>query len=115
VKRWTPSEIAGKIVEFEKVIERSGGQREAVAELEIPRFILQHWLSRKDKIDANPEIVAFFESPFGVAFLHRIVLGAHFVMTLPGPCGIRLVCLFFEFTGLDQFVAASYGTGGVCS
>ncbi len=30
-------------------------------------------------------------------------------MTLVGPCGIRLVCLFLELTGLDHFVAASYG------
>jgi hypothetical protein len=30
-------------------------------------------------------------------------------MTLVGPCGIRLVCLFLELSGLDRFVAASYG------
>jgi hypothetical protein len=26
-----------------------------------------------------------------------------------GACGIRLVCLFLDLTGLDRFVAASYG------
>jgi hypothetical protein len=26
-----------------------------------------------------------------------------------GACGIRLVCLFLNLTGLDRFVAASYG------
>jgi hypothetical protein len=30
-------------------------------------------------------------------------------MTLLGPCGIRLVCQYFELTGLDRFVASSYG------
>lgn len=30
-------------------------------------------------------------------------------MTMAGPCGIRLVCLFLKLTGIDQFVASSYG------
>jgi hypothetical protein len=78
-------------------------------QLEVPQSTLQHWLRRKDGIDADPKVIEFFESPEGVAFLHRLVLGAHFVMTLLGPCGVRLVCTFLEITGLDQFVASSYG------
>jgi len=53
--------------------------------------------------------VAFLEPPAGVAFLHRLVLAAQFVITLVGAGGIRLVCLFLELSGLDQFVAASHG------
>lgn len=78
-------------------------------ELEIPRSTLQHWLERKESIDAEPEVVAFFESPTGVAFLHRLVVAAHVVITLCGAGGIRLVCLFLELSGLWQFVAVSYG------
>ena len=78
-------------------------------ELKIPRSTLQHWLERKESIDTNPEVAAFFGSPAGVAFLHRLVLAAHFVITLFGAGGIRLVCLFLELSGLSQFVAASYG------
>lgn len=77
--------------------------------LDIPSSTLQYWQQRKECIDAAPEVVAFFESPAGVAFLHRLVLAAHFLMTLLGPCGVRLVCRFLELTGLDRFVAASYG------
>jgi hypothetical protein len=84
-------------------------QRQAAEELKVPRSTLQHWLKRKDSIDAEPEVVVFFESSVGVAFLHRLVLAAHYVITLLGPSGIRRVCLFLELTGLDQFVAASYG------
>ena len=80
-----------------------------VEQLDVPQSTLQHWLRRKDSIDADPKVVAFFESPEGVAFLHRLVLGAHFVMTLLGPCGVRLVCTYLEITGLDHFVASSYG------
>jgi hypothetical protein len=84
-------------------------QRQVAEELGLPRGTLQHWLERRDTLDADPVVVAFFESPAGAAFLHRLVLAAHLVMTLVGPCGIRLVCLFLELTGLPVFVAASYG------
>jgi len=56
-----------------------------------------------------PEVVSFFESPAGTAFLHRLILGAHFTITMLGSSGIRIVCKFFELTGLDKFVASSYG------
>jgi hypothetical protein len=84
-------------------------QRQLAEESGIPRSTLQHWLERRDVLDADPVVVAFFESPAGVAFLHRLVLATHVVMTLVGPCGIRLVCLLLELTGLHVFVAASYG------
>ncbi|WP_157067701.1 hypothetical protein [Desulfosarcina cetonica] len=52
----------------------------------------------------------FFESPSGTAFLHRLVVAAHFCMALLGPGSVRQVCQFLELTGLDRFVAASYGS-----
>jgi hypothetical protein len=33
----------------------------------------------------------------------------HMVCVEVGACGIRLVCLFLNLTGLNRFVAASYG------
>ena len=54
-------------------------------------------------------MVAFFESEAGVAFLHRLVVAAHFVITQTSPGGIRPVCLFLELSHLDRFVGASYG------
>lgn len=109
-KQWTRKEIAEKLEAYEQAYQRMPSQRRLAEELSIPRSTLQHWLTRKEGIDAEPEVVAFFESPVGVAFLHRLVLAAHFAMTLLGPCGVRLVCLFLELSGLDQFVAACYGT-----
>ena len=108
-KQWSREETARKLDEFEQGYARTPSQRQWAEDLGIPRSTLQYWLERKEHIDADPELVAFFESSVGVAFLHRLVLAAHFVMTLMGPCGIRLVCLFLELTGLDHFVAASYG------
>jgi uncharacterized protein DUF6399 len=51
----------------------------------------------------------FFTVLRGLAFLHRLVLGIHLVCTEVGACGIRLVCLLLKLTGLDRFVAVSYG------
>src|SRR5262245_60017222 len=44
-----------------------------------------------------------------MAFLHRLVVAFHMVCVEVGAGGIRLVCLFLNLTGLDRFVAASYG------
>jgi len=84
-------------------------QRAIAEEIGIPRSTLQHWLARRQGIDADPDLVAFFESETGIAFLHRQILAAHFVITQLGPSGVRMVCLFMELSGLDQFVAACYG------
>ena len=54
-------------------------------------------------------VAEFFQSSPGLAFLHRIVIACHLVCVEVGACGIRLVCLFLSLTGLDRFVAASYG------
>src|SRR5499433_2907895 len=37
------------------------------------------------------------------------LIGFHLVCVEVGACGIRLVCLFLHLTGLNRFVAASYG------
>jgi hypothetical protein len=37
-------------------------------------------------------------------------LALHVVCVEVGACGIRLVCLLLQITGLNRFVGASYGT-----
>jgi len=54
-------------------------------------------------------VAEFFQSGPGLAFLHRLVLAFHLVCVEVGACGIRLVCLLLNLTGLDRFIAASYG------
>jgi hypothetical protein len=39
-----------------------------------------------------------------------LVVGLDLVGTEVGACGIRLVCLLLQLTGLERFVGASYGT-----
>lgn len=107
-RQWSRQDIAEKMAAYDEEYLHTPSQRQLAEQLDIPRSTLQHWLARKKDLAADPELVAFFESPIGVAFLHRLVLAAHFVITLVGPGGIRLVCLFLELSGLNQFVATSY-------
>ncbi len=107
---WKRQDIAQLLSQYEQLILECPGRSEnQIAEiLGVPRSTLQHWIERKNSINADPAMVAFFESPVGAAILHRLILGAHFVMTLIGSCSVRHVCEFMELTGLDQFVAATY-------
>jgi hypothetical protein len=107
-KRWSRQEVAEKMAEYDQDYLQTPSQRQLAEQLDVPRSTLQYWLARKKEIEAEPELVAFFESPVGLAFLHRLVLAAHLVITLVGPGGIRLVGLFLELTGLNHWVAASY-------
>jgi hypothetical protein len=75
----------------------------------VPRTTLQAWQAWHDTLDICPDVAQFFQRGSGLAFLHRLVLAFHLVCVEVGACGIRLVCLFLTLTGLDRFVAASYG------
>jgi hypothetical protein len=107
--RWNRSRTTVEVVEFEATAHRAISKRQFAKEHGLPRTTLQYWLSRKATIDADREVIAFFESPVGLAFLHRLLIVVHFVFTQVGPCGIRLICQFLELSKLDRFVAASYG------
>jgi hypothetical protein len=108
-KRWNRPTITAKIAAFQNRPSKTISQRQFANEQGMPRTTLQYWLARKDSIDADPALTAFFESPIGLAFLHRLQVAAHLVFNQVGPCGIRLICSYLELTGLDRFVAASVG------
>ena len=76
----------------------------------MPRSTLGAWRAHHESLDAQPAVVAFFQSAPGLAFLHRLVLAIHLVCTEVGACGIRLGCLLWKLTGLERFVGASSGT-----
>jgi hypothetical protein len=107
-RRWTREQIAEQLARYQAEYRRLPSQRQLAEELDIPRSTLQYWLERGARLDEDPALKAFFESPVGVACLHRLVVAAHVVITLLGAGGIRLVCQFLEMTGLAPFVASSY-------
>jgi len=107
--RWERVEVAEKIVDFEQA-RKSQSQREFAKARAVPRTTLQHWLRRKDLIDGSPVVRAFFESPDGNAFLHRMVTALHFEFTKNGTASIHNISNFMDLCGLSPFIACSYPT-----
>jgi Family of unknown function (DUF6399) len=106
---WNRFERATLFTQYLDLHAQGISQRQAAKQLQVPRSTLQAWQSWHDTLDSCPEVAAFFHSGPGLAFLHRLVLALHLVCVEVGACGIRLVCLLLRLTGLDRFVAASYG------
>ncbi len=107
---WDRFERADLFEQYLDLQAQGVSQRQAYKKLAVPRTTLQAWQAHQESLDEHPAVVAFFQSSPGLAFLHRLVLGLHLVMTEVGACGIRLVCLLLQLTGLDRFVGASYGS-----
>jgi len=107
--RWDRFERADRFEQYRELRTQGLSERQAAKELQVPRTTLQAWRMWHDGLDICPYVAEFFQSGPGLAFLHRLVIGFHLVCVEVGACGIRLVCLFLHLTGLDRFVAASYG------
>ena len=107
---WERSRRAAFLEQYRDLQARGLSQRQAANRLDVPRTTLQAWRAWQDRLDACPQVVEFFERVPGLAFLHRVVLAFHVVCVEIGACGIRLVCLWLQLTGLNRFVGASYGT-----
>ena len=76
-KRWDRDDVSMKIIDFQTHKEKLS-QREFAKENGVPRTTLQNWLNRMNRIDADPSVVSFFESPAGVKFLHILIQALHF-------------------------------------
>lgn len=85
-------------------------QRQVAADLGVARSTLQDWCKPAQVGAAPAALAAFVHTPEGVQWLHRVVLAAHFSITLLGGSGARVVCQFLELSGLSAFVGAGYGT-----
>ena len=109
-QRWEREISVANTVDFEKAYAQGTSQREFAQQHDIPRTTIQYWLSRKRGLDASPALVDFFESPEGLAFLHRLVIALQFVMCFLCGCGVRPVAKVLELSGLGVFVANSFGS-----
>ena len=110
--KYTQKIVAEKLEEFKQKQKVHSGisERELAKQIDIPRSTLRHWQERREKIDEDPNVVAFFTSPSGIAVLHRFMVAIHFVTSFLGTGGVRLVSTFLELSGLSNFIASSYGT-----
>jgi hypothetical protein len=109
-QRWDRIERAERFERYGALKAQGMSQRQAAKVLDVPRTTLQAWRAYQEHLDESPTVVAFFHSVPGLAFLHRLVIALHVVCVEIGACGIRLVCLVLELTGLNRFVGTSYGT-----
>ena len=83
-------------------------------QLRVPDSTLRYWLDtqrlRMKNSQWPAQTVRFLESPLGLSVLHRMLAAAHLVFVQANDCGIRDLAAFLEFSGLDEFVASSYGS-----
>jgi Family of unknown function (DUF6399) len=107
--RWDRFERADLFAQYRELRTQGISERQAAKELKVPRTTLQAWRLWHDTLDICPHVAEFFQSGPGLAFLHRLVIACHLIYVEVGACGIRLVCLFLNLTGLNRFVASSYG------
>src|SRR6516164_3833087 len=107
--RWDRLERADFFEQYRALRTQGLSERQAAKELKVPRTTLQAWRLWHDSLDICAHVAEFFQSSPGLAFFHRLVIAFHGVCVEVGACGLRLVCLFLHLTGLDRFVAASYG------
>ena len=84
-------------------------QRHVAAALGVARSTLQDWCKPPPLGAAPAVLAAFVATPEGVQWLHQLLVAAHFVITLQGGVGVRMVCQFLELSGLSAFIGASYG------
>jgi hypothetical protein len=108
--RWERAEATVSLSEYEVARQSGISQRQFAQANGIARTSLQYWQQRQQRIEAPAAEIKFFESPEGLAFLHRVVTAAHLVMNQVSSSGVRLVCQFLELSGLSAFVASSYGS-----
>jgi len=106
---WDRFERADLFEQYRELRTQGISERQAATALQVPRTTLQAWRVWHETLDICPHVAECFQSGPGLAFLHRIVIAFPLVCIEVGACGIRLVCLFLNLTGLNRFVAASYG------
>ena len=107
--RWNRREAAACQRTVERLKQRAS-ERAAAAHVGVPRSTLRNWSRRPERANLPASVVAFFECPEGVDFLHGMLVAAHLVFCEAGPCGTRRLCQFLQLSDLDYFVAASYGS-----
>lgn len=101
--------VAKLAANYARARERGATERAAAAGTGVPRSSHRSWSARAARIEAHDAETAFFESPAGVAFLHRLVVTLHLVVIFNVGGGIRQVVQILALTRLDRFVGASVG------
>jgi hypothetical protein len=104
---------AEAVLQFDRLDSPWTSSSQIARQLEVPDSTLRYWLRKRwnRMTDSRwpPQVVHFLESSDGLAFLHVLLTAAHLVFVQANDCGIRNLCWFLELSGLDEFIAPSYG------
>jgi hypothetical protein len=105
--------VAERLRQFDERDSPWTSRSQIARELDVPNSTLQAWLQQRRTRLANSgqprEVVQFFEKSAGLAFLHQLLTAGQLVFVQGSNCGLRNFCQFLELSGLNDFVAASYG------
>jgi hypothetical protein len=105
--------VADKLAQFRQFSSPATSCRQIAKRIRVPQRTLAHRVRRQRfrvrRSAWSPEVVAFFESPQGLEFLHRLSAAIHLVFVQANDAGIRSVTWFLRRSGLAEFIAPSYG------
>jgi hypothetical protein len=107
--RWQRLDMAQAFADFADPFDPPCSQRHYAQQHAIPRSTLGDWLRRDAPQGVDADLTDFLKSPAGEAFLRRVVLALFLVFHFRSLSGLRALGSFLELTGLDHFVAPSYG------
>jgi hypothetical protein len=107
------SAAAAALTEFDQRDSAWTTPSQIARELHVADSTLRYWLRRRWRHMHHsrwpPQVVQFLESRDGLAFLHVLLTAAHLVFVEANDCGLRHLGWFLELSGLDEFIASSYG------
>jgi len=103
---------SNEVIALDTLKNSSQTQQKIANELGIPRTTLQCWEYRKRFMETqiDPEVVAFYESPAGLAHLHQIMTAIIHIFHKASGCGLPTMQRFLKLSQLDYIVASSTGT-----
>jgi len=105
--------VAEKVAQFEALDSAWTSCRQVAGQLGVPPRTLHYWVQRERALigsSSQPKSVAhFLETPEGIDLLHRVFAAAHLVFVQANDCGLRNLSWFLHLSGLDEFIAPSYG------
>jgi hypothetical protein len=106
-------EVAEKVAQFDALDSPWSSCRRIAGQLDVRPRTLHHWVRQERTLIENclwpKPVTRFLETPEGLDFLHRLFTAAHLVFVQASDCGLRNLGWFFELSGLDAFIASSYG------
>src|SRR3989304_4083277 len=109
-ERASPSRrgVADVLGRFEQLDSPWTSHRQIAGQLQVAPSTLYHWIARHRAVIRDSSwpanVARFFDSPEGLAFLHRLLSPAHLVFVQANDCGIRHLSFCLELSGAQQAV-----------